>query len=60
MRFFPLGLFGVALFTLGACTITPLTELPKRNDPLPANLPPMQVFSSPVSQKVSRRSNQDL
>ncbi|NOX72834.1 MAG: DUF2927 domain-containing protein, partial [Alphaproteobacteria bacterium] len=30
------------------------------NDPLPANLPPMQVFSSPVSQKVSRRSNQDL
>jgi DUF2927 family protein len=60
MRIFPLNLLGIALFTLGACTTTPLTELPKRNDPLPATLPPMQVFSTPVSQKVNRRSNQDL
>jgi DUF2927 family protein len=60
MQLLPLKLLGVALFTLGACTITPLTELPKRNDPLPATLPPMQVFSAPVSQKITRRSNQDL
>lgn len=52
--------FVVVLFALAACTTTPLTELPTRNDPLPNDLPPMKSFSGKAPKVSHKRSNRDI
>lgn len=54
------GLAFLLPLALAACAASPLIDLPTRDDPLPASLPPMKSFADTPSQYAETRANSDI